>query len=269
MNSELYEWRPVVGYEGLYEVNNLGEVKSLPKLTRNKTAFWMTKERIMNNVTSTHGYQYVTLCKDGKQERVSVHRLMGFAFLENKDPEHYDRINHKDENPENNYIHINTDGTVNEELSNLEWCSHQYNITYGTTKERIKRHNPRIRKVKQYTLNGEFVKEWDSIKDIHKDLGFSRSSVTATCQHKYLQTNGFVWRYSDECDGYGNIEVDTSGMFKRNRAIVQLSLDGEVIRYWESGTAAGRALGFSQANINHCCLGKCKTAYGYVWKYVI
>lgn len=268
LQIDFEEWRPVVGYEGLYEVSNLGRVKSLPRKVNNKNASWVSKERILKNITSTHNYQYVTLCKNGKQERASVHRLMGFAFLENKDPEHYDRINHKDEKPDNNYIYINPDGTVNEKLTNLEWCSHQYNITYGTTKERIKKHNPNIRKVNQYTLQGKFIKEWDSIKDIWVNLGFSRSSITAVCKHKYLQTNGFVWRYSDECDDYGNIDVDTSGMYKRNREIVQLNLDGDIIRHWESATVAARTLGLSQGNINKCCLGKCKQAYGYIWEFV-
>ena len=98
------EWRPVVGYEGLYEVSNYGDVKSA------------YTNKILSHCTS-EGYHYVALYKDGTRHNKQVHRLVGEAFLPN--PQNYPILNHKDENRKNNYH------------KNLEWCTYLYNNTYN------------------------------------------------------------------------------------------------------------------------------------------
>ena len=108
-------WRPVRGYEGLYEVSNYGRVKSLKRNTAH--------ERIMKPIKDSYGYLIVCLNKNGKQTNKKIHRLVAEAFIPN--PNNLPQVNHKNE--------IKTDNRV----ENLEWCDNKYNTRYGTRGERI------------------------------------------------------------------------------------------------------------------------------------
>ena len=166
-------WKPVVGYEGLYEVSNFGRVKSLK----------FGKEKILKPVTNTFGYLQVTLCKNNKKKLVTVHRLVAEAFLPN--PHNYSCVNHKDENKQNNNV------------SNLEWCSAQYNNTYGTRIERVaeKTTNGKCSKpVLQYTLDGEFVREWPSTMECCRN-GYNYGHVAECCRGERKTHKGFIWEY--------------------------------------------------------------------------
>ena len=112
------EWRPVFGYEGLYEVSNTGQVKSLDKYD-SLGVFWEGK---LLSKLKVKGYFMVKLRKDGIQKMCSVHRLVAQAFIEN--PLCLPQINHKDEDKTNNIV------------DNLEWCDAKYNINYGTARKR-------------------------------------------------------------------------------------------------------------------------------------
>lgn len=119
-------WKPVEGWEGKYEVSNLGRVKSLPfDRISSKGKINHFPERIMKITVSPRGYCTVSLSKGraGVNTRL-VHRLVGKAFVPNPDPEHFTMINHKDENKSNNVA------------DNLEWCDAKYNVNYGTANQR-------------------------------------------------------------------------------------------------------------------------------------
>lgn len=93
------------------------------------------KEPILLSPFLRHGYERVTLWENGKKFNVSVHRLVAMAFIDN--PNGYDEINHKDEDKTNNNV------------NNLEWCSHLYNIRYGTGTKRsaeTRKRNNKLRK---------------------------------------------------------------------------------------------------------------------------
>lgn len=105
-------WMPVLGFEELYEVSNLGRV-------RNKKGE-ILKQRIKR--TSGTCYKSVDLWKDGKYHKKYIHRLVAEAFIPN--PDELPFVNHKDEDGTNNFI------------DNLEWCTREYNVNYGTAKER-------------------------------------------------------------------------------------------------------------------------------------
>lgn len=114
-------WRPIVGFEGLYEVSNHGRIKSL---NYNKTG----KEQIRK---LDYG-KYVRVWLSGDKQYL-VHRLVMEAFVPN--PLNLPQVNHKDENRYNNFVYVNEDGTVDLEKSNLEWCDAKYNSTYGKQQE--------------------------------------------------------------------------------------------------------------------------------------
>lgn len=128
--TEIEEWRPIEGYEGLYEVSTLGRVRSLERIDNNNH---LVKGRILKPTTDKDGYFRVDLHKEGKVKHFLIHRLVAQTFIPN--PERLPIINHKDEDKTNNIVFLNPDGSFKE--SNLEWCTYEYNINYGTRNERV------------------------------------------------------------------------------------------------------------------------------------
>lgn len=112
-------WKDVHGYEGCYQVSNLGNVKSLSRIIHRNvpsTGNFRCKERILKT-DNVKGYLRVTLSNNKKKKRFFIHRLVAIAFIENK----YDKpfVNHIDSNPLNN------------KADNLEWCTQKENIAHG------------------------------------------------------------------------------------------------------------------------------------------
>lgn len=133
-------WNDIEGWEGVYQVSNLGRVKSLDRYVNGRING--RKSYIKGCfLTPVCGYDrrkkylYVNLCVNGKCKKYSIHQLVAKAFIPNQN--NYSIINHKDENPSNNFVYINEDGTVDLEKSNLEWCTAKYNANYGTRNKRI------------------------------------------------------------------------------------------------------------------------------------
>ena len=188
-------WKDIEGYEGLYQISNEGRVKSLPRK-------WICGDRnstrkhdgiIMKQSKDEKGYKMVCLSKDGKAITKKVHKLVGNAFLEN--PNNLPQINHKDENKENNLVFINEDGSVDYDKSNLEWCTLEYNVRYGTRTERTSK------KVYQYTIEGELVKIWDSTAECGRN-GFSQTKVSDCCNGGYFSHSRGKWRNVNMHKGY-------------------------------------------------------------------
>lgn len=114
-------WKPVKGYESLYEVSNLGRVKGLPKKVRCKeNNFRTVRERILKSNTNECGYMIVSLYKDKKCVHARVHRLVAQAFIPNTENKRC--VNHIDGNKANNAV------------SNLEWCTHSENMYHAYQK---------------------------------------------------------------------------------------------------------------------------------------
>ena len=110
-------WKDIVGYEGLYQVSNLGNVKRL-KGYKGRGKGYIVEEHIIQPSINSRGYQNVILCKNGKTKTFTMHRLVAIAFLYNSD--NLPEVNHKDEDKTNNCV------------DNLEWCTAKYNVNYGT-----------------------------------------------------------------------------------------------------------------------------------------
>lgn len=175
-------WKDIKGYEGLYQISNLGRVKSLEKKTYagiNKGTYIVRKERILKTNKSRDGYLRVTLCNNKENIMYFVHRLVAQTFLDN--PNNYKEVNHKDENKQNN------------RAENLEWCTRKYNVNYG------KRILKTQKKVLQYDKNGKLIKEWNSTMDIQRKLNIANTIISACCLNKkYRKTaGGYVWKYKD------------------------------------------------------------------------
>lgn len=167
------EWKNIIGYEELYQVSNFGRVKSL---NYNKTK----KEKIMKFGKTKNGYLQVQLWKDGKGKFILVHRLVAIAFIPN--PNGYKEINHVSEVKTENHV------------DNLEWCDRKYNINYGTWKE--KQSNIHSKKVLQFDLLGNFIREWKSTLEC-KENGYSSGRISDCCNGKRNKHKNYIWRYKE------------------------------------------------------------------------
>lgn len=170
-------WKDIKGYENLYQISNLGRIKSFPRIgTRTM------KIRILKQTITKNGYYCVVLYKNRKPKTKSVHRLVAETFIPN--PNNYNIVNHKDEN------------SLNNNVNNLEWCTQKYNINYGTGNKR--RSDTEKIKVNQYDLNGNFIKEWQGIIDVSKKLKISDGNIVACCKGKRKTAGGYKWEYKED-----------------------------------------------------------------------
>ena len=189
-------WKDIKDYEGLYQVSNLGRVKSLDKYVRSKNnSFALKKGRILKSSVTKRGYKKVGLWKNGVKWYL-IHRLVAQAFIQN--PNKYPQVNHINE--------IKTDNRVD----NLEWCDQKYNVNYGTARERIieKQTNGKYSKpVLQINKNtNEVIAEFPSINEVQRQLGFRISNISECCNGGYFhkernkwvnvsQAYGFKWQF--------------------------------------------------------------------------
>jgi len=194
-------WRDIKDYEGLYQVSNLGRVKSLERVVKNKNGYRVVRERIIKTSNNNSGYETVSLVRKGKYKTYLVHRLVAMTFPDLIDwtedakgkPFEELQVNHKNEfEKTNNCVH------------NLEWCTANYNNNYGTHTERQRNkikgrfNNPKTSKpVLQYTLDGVFVAEYPSIMEAERQTKVNRSQIRNCCNNKShcKSAGGYIWKY--------------------------------------------------------------------------
>ena len=188
--EEIY--KDIKDHEGKYQVSNLGNIMSLNYRNTDRA-------ELMSPRKDKDGYYRVCLSKKGKKDWFLVHRLVAEYFLPN--PDNLPQVNHKIEGNEGktiNMVFTNDDGSINEEKTTIEWCDGKYNHNYGTINERISKANTngkRSKPVLQFTLDGEFVREWPSTRECERN-GFERSGVIRCCNGKLKSSHGFRWQYA-------------------------------------------------------------------------
>lgn len=200
-------WKDILGYEGKYQVSNLGDVRSL---NYNHTG----EIKLLKQGTNKKGYKLVNLSKNGKGKHYLVHRLVAMTFIPN--PDDLPQINHKDENPSNNNV------------KNLEWCDAKYNINYGTRNERTseshkgkkgcwygkqlsEEHKKKISKslkgkkskpILMYDKKGNFIRRFNSITEANKYFGKDRNcSAINKClkgRNRNKTAYGYIFKYENE-----------------------------------------------------------------------
>lgn len=174
-------WKPISGFEGLYEVSNFGRVRSLTRFATNGRLF---EGQLLNTADNGTGYRVVNLHKDGKQKMILVHRLVAQAFIKNENPEKKHQINHIDGDKTNNAV------------SNLEWCSWKENMDHAY-KTHLMSH-PWVRPVICVELDMMF----SSTRLAEVFFGIRGARIGNCC--KLLRgaktCAGFHWKYADEVE---------------------------------------------------------------------
>lgn len=190
MDNEI--WKDIEGYEGLYQVSNLGNVRSMDRTImrqlRGKTHTRRLNGRMLKQWNGAD-YLHVTLSKNGAIFAPFVHKLVASAFVEN--PDGYKQVNHKDENKWNN----NAD--------NLEWCDQKYNRNYGTGEQRrviaymesAESHNRKRTPVIRMDKSGNVEKRYFAMNQVSKD-GFNVSNVCLCCEGRRKTHGGYLWAYA-------------------------------------------------------------------------
>ena len=184
-NTNMTEvWKDIKGYEGLYQVSNMGRVKSLGRMAASKNGSKQyRKERILNPRVTNSGYLLVSLYNGSDNvKQFYVHRLVCEAFHEN--PKNKPCVNHLDENKENNVA------------SNLEWCTIAENNNHGTRKARMAKSLSKT--VAQYTKEGELIKVWQSTMEVQRQLGFDQGTISKATRGKLKTAYGYLWKYIEE-----------------------------------------------------------------------
>lgn len=202
-------WKDIEGYNGKYQVSNLGNVRS--------TRFYgHHRIKVLKPINNGKGYYFVTLVGDNNTKAMkSIHRLVAGAFLPNDD--NLEMVNHKDENPANNHV------------DNLEWCTRSYNQVYSMnlhddrkmvftrnlldkngkfqsswTKKGVA--HTRFEKVRQSTYDGEYLKTFDNASDAARHLGVKPGNILHACKRNARTDRlrkrkqkagayGFVWEF--------------------------------------------------------------------------
>lgn len=167
--AEAVIWKDIKGYEGLYKVNNVGDVLSIARKGN-----WRGNHLLVPS-NDGHGYRQVNICKNGKLKSVKVHRLVAEAFIPN--PHGYREVNHIDENK------------WNCEATNLEWCTRAYNVNYG---ERTQKTST---KIAMFTKDGKYIQSFNSMREACRICGFPYvGNIARAIKRERCTAYGYVWK---------------------------------------------------------------------------
>lgn len=172
-------WKDIKGYEGIYKISNLGNVKS---------------NKLLKKELCTNGYFRVTLYNEKSPKRFLVHRLVAETFIPN--PENKPQVNHIDGNKLNNCV------------CNLEWATskennvHAFKLglnkgSFGMLGKKGKL-NKRAKIINQYSLDGCFIKSWYGFYEIQRELNINISNIVACCKKRRKKAKGYIWKYKEE-----------------------------------------------------------------------
>lgn len=188
------EWRPIKGYEGLYEVSSFGRIKRLP--LGKQWPYRRTHNNIRKVRITRNGYCRVNLSKGNIVKCFNVHRLVAMAFIPN--PDNLPQVNHKDENKLNNKV------------ENLEWCTQRYNNLWGTARQRQNetrhRNDPNCeiwkksalhmaKKVAKCSKDGEILNTYPSMTSAANETGVAIRTISHQCNGKSKSRRNYYWRY--------------------------------------------------------------------------
>lgn len=230
-------FKDIPNYEGLYQASNLGRIKSL------KTKI------VLKQKLSNQGYLRTTLCKNKNKRCIGTHRLVALCFIPN--PDNLPVVNHKDENKINNCAY------------NLEWCTIQYNNTYGHRIEKMLPHL--IKKIVQLDVEGNYIRTWENISKVGRQFEINAAVIIGCCSGTYKTACGYKWMYEDD---YNKInKLDTIKYKFQNKPFIQTTMSGKFIKEWYSLNQMYKELGYNKSSISQCLNGIRNKSHNCKWIY--
>lgn len=178
--TETEVWRDIAGYEGIYQVSNMGRVKSLDRITSNGQR---RKGQIILPRKNKCGYYQICLSKNNVKHSDRINRLVATAFIPN--PQRLPEVNHINENLLDNTVY------------NLEWCDRKTNINHGTRTERAA--EKLSKPVVGTRISDGSVIEFKSSSEAGRN-GFCQSAVSRCCRKVKPQYKGYIWKFKSEED---------------------------------------------------------------------
>ena len=175
------EWRDVIGYEGLYQVSNHARIRSVERIVKHsKGGDKLLRSKEKKPFHTSNGRMRVELSKNGVNKKHSLHVIVAKAFVPN--PKNLEEVNHKDENPKNNCP------------ENLEWCTHLYNMNYGTRTQRAS--ESRFKSVGMYhPKENVLMRVFVSMKEAAEFLNVSNSCITISCKKEKRLIKGYKFKF--------------------------------------------------------------------------
>lgn len=171
------EWRDVPGYEGFYQVSNLGRVKSMPNRSNHKGSMILS-------LSVVNGYMHVGLSKNAEQKICKVHRLVAAAFISN--PRNLPQVNHKNGNKSDNRV------------ENLEWVTAKENTKHahltGLAHAQKGVENSRSLKIVQLSMDGEEIARYVGTREAERKTGAYHSNISRCLNGKARSAGGFKWK---------------------------------------------------------------------------
>jgi hypothetical protein len=192
MNLEKEIWKDILGFERIYMVSSFGNVKSMDRKIEQIRADGSVrvrdfKGRIMKPVTNKLGYLMIMLT-NGKKKNCSVHRLVAMAFIPK--PDFKKEVNHKNG--------IKADNRIN----NLEWVTHSENMKHAHNTGLVINPGGLSKPISQFTNDGQWIRDWESIAQVHREKGFDMSAISncinskTKTQYGSIRTSyGFIWKH--------------------------------------------------------------------------
>lgn len=182
LNNEV--WKDIGGYEGIYQVSSLGNVRSLNRVDIISDERKFNRKGIMLKFKLCRkGYHRVQLYKNHKGKHCNVHRLVAIEFIPNLN--NLAQVNH-----------INGDKSDNS-VNNLEWITNEDNMKHGI-ENNLMNFGHRATKVNQFSMDGEFIKSYPSMSQAHRDTGISNGGISMCAKGEYTHSGGFIWRYAND-----------------------------------------------------------------------
>ena len=181
--NDIEIWKDIKGYEGMYQVSNLGNIKSLERYKRNHSKLQKIEEKLLKlHINKTNGYVYVVLTKDTIEKNIRVHKLVAQAFIENSNNK--PQINHIDGNKQNNRV------------DNLEWCTQSENELHAY-RTGLANNDKRKIKIRQYSMDGKLLKTFNSLSEASKLTGVNIQKISLCINNKYKYRNKkekYIWK---------------------------------------------------------------------------
>lgn len=238
-------WKDIKGFEGRYQVSNMGRVRSLDRWTFNERPRFLKGMMLKLSLNKGRGYLRVSL-SDGHRnyKHIEVHRLVALHFV----PGYKEGlvVNHINE--------IKTDNRA----ENLEWCTFQYNLNYSDVIAWKRK------PVYQYDLDGNFIKKFKCGNQAEQELGFA--IVYAIYYSKRGYAHGFLFSLEPHTKEYWNkVTKENKG---RTRRVAQYDDNGNELTRFNTVTEAAKAMNVTVTCISNCCKGKAIHAAGYKWRFL-